>query len=116
MHISFSPQRRDDTLSVSKNGDKLRINGELFSFVTLPEGGTIPAGVIPCEWIVGPVERVNGEVRLTLVLPHGPTPSAEVSFPVALVDPPDGDLAIPFDPQQDGPSVPTMEEPADVDG
>jgi hypothetical protein len=32
MRISFSLQRRDDSLAVTKDGDKLRINGELFSF------------------------------------------------------------------------------------
>jgi hypothetical protein len=97
MKISLSPQRRDDSLVVIKDGEKLRINGELFSFVSLPDGGTIPAGEIPCEWIAGPVERVNGEINLTLVLPHGPNPSQAVAYPDILVDPPDGALAIPFD-------------------
>lgn len=106
MRISFSPQRRNDTLSVIKDGDKLRINGELFSFAALPDGATIPAGEVPCEWIAGPVERIDGEIHLTLTLPHGPNPSKEVAFPSDLVNPPDGPLAIPSN----------AEEPADVDG
>lgn len=106
MHIKFSPQRRDGALEVIKNGDKLRINGDLFSFASLPDGASIPAGTVPCEWIVGPVERINGEVILTLVLPHGPNPSQGVAFPEPLIGPRDGKLAIPADP---------IKEPSDVD-
>lgn len=95
MHISFSPQRRDDSLVVSKQGDVLTINGAAFDFSSLPDGGTIPAGGVPCEWIVGPVERIEGELRLTLLLPHGPTPPQAVTFPQPLADPADGLLAIP---------------------
>jgi hypothetical protein len=97
MNISLSPQRRDDSLTVIKDGGKLRINSELFSFVSLPDGATIPAGEVPCEWIVGPVERIDGESHLTLILPHGPNPSPAVAYPDAVIDPPDGPLALPFD-------------------
>lgn len=105
MHISFSPQRRDDTLTPERTSpDRLRINGELFNFGPLPDGGTIPAGKIPCDWIVGPVERINGEIHLTLILPHGPNPSHAVAFPVPIHVTEDGPIAIPHD-----------EETADVD-
>ncbi|POO54406.1 hypothetical protein CPJ18_02615 [Agrobacterium rosae] len=108
MKISLSPQRRDDTLTVEKNGDRLRINGELFNFGPLPDGATIPAGVTPCELIVGPVSRINGEIELTLILPHGANPSQAVAFPVALVSPPDGILALPFDPEPEPPIMPEL--------
>lgn len=108
MHISFSPQRRDDTLSLERtSGDRLRINGELFNFNTLEDGDLIPAGAIPCEWIVGPVEKVDGEVRLTLILPHGPNPSQAVAFPEPITVTQDGPIAVPHD-------EPAQEEPADV--
>lgn len=97
MRISFSPQRRDDALVVSKLGDVLTINGEAFDFSPLPAGATIPAGEVPCPWIVGPVERVGSDLRLTLILPHGPSPSAAVAFPSDLVNPPNGPVAIPQD-------------------
>src|SRR5690606_35784277 len=97
MRISFSPQRRDDTLTVEKTGDRLRINGELFNFNTLPDGGTLPAGSIPCDWIVGPVERVDGEIHLTLVLPHGPNPSHAVAFPDPIKVTEDGPISVPRD-------------------
>jgi hypothetical protein len=109
MRISFSPQRRDDSLEVSKAGDVLTIKGQVFDFSSLPDGGAIPAGEVPCEWITGPVERVGGELHLTLILPHGANPSAAVAFPAEIVGPTDGPIAVPFD-------APAMEEPADVDG
>lgn len=98
MLINLSPIRRDAILSVSRKGDVLTINGDSFDFGPLPDGAIIPAGNVPCEWIVGPVERVSGQLRLTLILPHGPNPSAAVAFPSAIVNPPDGAIVLPADP------------------
>jgi hypothetical protein len=82
MRISFSPQRRDDTLTLERTTqDRIRINGELYNFNPLAEGDTLPAGEVPCEWIVGPVTRVNGEIHLTLIRPHGPNPTHAEAFP-----------------------------------
>ena len=107
MRISFSPQRRDDALVLEKtSGDRLRINGDLFNFNTLGDGDTIP--VVPCDWIVGPVEKVDGEVRLTLILPHGPNPSPLVANPLPITVTDDGPIDVPSDPE------PT-EEAEDVD-
>lgn len=108
MRIFFTPQRRDDTLTLEKsNGDRLRINGELFNFDTLPDGGSIPAGQVPCGWVAGPVDRVNGELHLTLILPHGPNPSEAVAFPQPINVSFDGVIAVPHDEP--------VEEPDNVD-
>ncbi|RVI42827.1 hypothetical protein [Sinorhizobium medicae] len=115
MKIDLSPQRRDDLLEVTKAGDALTINGMAFDFSALPDGATIPAGEVPCEWLVGSVERIAGELHLTLILPHGPGPSQAVAFPPPLIDPPDGVIALPADPPLSNPD-PAEEEPADVDG
>lgn len=105
MYIFFFPQRRDDTLTLERTSpDRIRINGEMFNFSPLADGDTIPAGEVPCEWIAGPVERINGEIHLTLILPHGPNPSQAVAFPEPVHVTQDGPIAIPQD-----------EEPADVD-
>lgn len=105
MRISFAPQRRDDVLSLEKsNGNRLRINGELFNFNPLVDGDTIPAGVIPCEWIIGPVERIDGEVSLTLILPVGANPSQAVAFPEAMTVVDDGPISIPYDPEPEEPA------------
>lgn len=111
MRISFSPQRRDDVLAVVKAGETLTINGSSFDFAGLPDGATLPAGEVPCDWITGAVERIGGDLHLTLILPHGPNPSAAVAFPAPIIDPPDGPLAIPRDPEPTN-----VEEPANVDG
>lgn len=112
MRISFSPMRRDDALTLEKSsGERLRINGELFNFNPLAEGDTVPAGAIPCDWIVGPVERVGGEVCLTVILPHGPNPSPAVAFPEPITVIEDGPVAIPQDPAPE----PQPEEPVNVD-
>ncbi|WP_085043868.1 hypothetical protein [Ensifer aridi] len=115
MKINLTPQRRDDALEVARAGDVLTINGQAFDFSGLPDDATILAGEIPCEWIVGPVERIAGELHLTLILPHGPNPSEAVAFPQPLIDPPDGVIALPVDPL---PAIAEVidEEPANVDG
>jgi len=97
MRISLSPIRMDAGLVVSKVGDMLTINGETFDFSDLPDGATIPAGEVPCEWIVGPVERVDGDLRLTLILPYGYNAPVERRHPDPIVDPADGLLVFPGD-------------------
>ncbi|MEF2552037.1 hypothetical protein VQ042_11800 [Aurantimonas sp. A2-1-M11] len=107
MRISLFPQRRDDPVPTLEKtaGDRLRINGELFNFNTLEDGDTIPAGAVPCDWIVGPVQRIDGEVHVAVILPHGPNPSFGVAFPEPITVSEDGVIALPSDP----------EEPANVD-
>lgn len=114
MKISLSPQRRDDALEVVKTGDTLTINGAPFDFSALPDGASIPAAEIPCDWIAGPVERIAGDLHLTLILPHGPNPSQAVAFPQPIINPPDGVIALPADPAPM--PVEVEEEPANVDG
>jgi len=101
MRISFNPQRRDERLTLEKSsGDRLRVNGELFNFGTLMEGDTIPEGAIPCEYICGPVRRINGEICLTLYLPHGANPSHSVAFPEPIIVVADGPIFLPTDEEQ----------------
>jgi len=95
MHVTLSPQRRDDTLSVTKAGNVLTINGDEIDFSVIPDGATLPAEASPHPFIVGPVERIGGVLHLTLLLPHGPDASQAVRFPTSLIDPPDGLLELP---------------------
>lgn len=87
--------RSDAPLSVIKSGDALTINGEVFDLASLPDGATIPLGEIPCEWIAGSVERVDGELHLALILPHGPDPEPWQAFPLPLDAVPDGAVDLP---------------------
>lgn len=94
MLISFFPQRRDDALEVHKQGDVLTINGEAFDFTDLPDGGMIAFGDCPCDWLMAPIERVGGELRVTLALPFR-IGNRHVAAPPPLENPPDGQLVLP---------------------
>ncbi|MCA0027327.1 MULTISPECIES: hypothetical protein [unclassified Mesorhizobium] len=108
MHISFSPQRRDDALTLEKTGDVLTVNGEQFNFNGLADGDTIKREDIPGEWFAGDVTKTGGEVYIVLTLPHGPRPSRAVAFPDPIVGTEDGPIAVPQD-------EPPVEETANVD-
>ena len=95
MKINLSPQRRDDTLTVTKQGDTLTINGIAYDFSQLPDGGTLPGDAVDCEYVIGSVNRVNGELELTLLLPHGPNASEAARFPEPIIDPADGEVELP---------------------
>ena len=95
MKIYLSPQRRDDTLTVFKQGDILTINGTDYDFTDLPDGGTLPADAVDSEFVIGSLDRVNGELELTLLLPHGPNASEAARFPEPIIDPADGEVELP---------------------
>jgi len=95
MRISFSPQRRDDTLSVSKQADTLTINGIAYDLSVVPDGATLPASAVDCAFVTGDIERIDGDLHLTLILPHGPSPSHAAAFPEPMINPPDGLLELP---------------------
>lgn len=95
MHITLIPQRRDDRLTVSKQGDTLKINGVDFDFSVIPDGATLPASAVDCEYITGSVERKGGVLHLALLLPTGPDASQAANFPEPLINPADGVLELP---------------------
>lgn len=97
MHITLSPVRLDETLTASRTGDVLTLNGAAFDFGPLPEDATLPAEAIDSPWIVGPVSRIDGELHLTLRLPHGPNPSQAVAFPEPIHVTEDGPIPLPTD-------------------
>ncbi|EKF43964.1 hypothetical protein NA8A_04110 [Nitratireductor indicus C115] len=99
MHIDLSPQHRDASLTVEKQGDILTINGAPYDFSSIPEGATVEN--VPCDFIVGPVSRINGEIHLTLISPHGGYPTETEAFPPALEVAPDG-VIIDFNPAAKG--------------
>jgi hypothetical protein len=96
MKITFLPQRRDERLELHRAGDVLTINGEEFDFAPLPEGATLPAEAIDSDWITGPVERIEGALHMTLILPHGPRAAEATRFPAALFVNGNGPVAVPL--------------------
>lgn len=96
MRIFFSPQRRDGALTLEKtSGDRLRVNGQLLNFNGLNDGDTIRGKDVPCEWIVGDIHRADGELHVTVILPHGPNPSPAMAFPEPVTATEDGPIAVP---------------------
>ncbi len=96
MIIKFSPQRRDDNLTLSKQGDILTINNVSYDFSPIPDGGTLPKEAIDCEFVCGDIERINGEIHISLILPHGPNPSHDVAFPEPITVIADGQVVLPI--------------------
>ena len=95
MHIKLSPTRRDETLTASRDGDTLTLNGDEFDFSPLGEGETLPADAIDSPWIAGDVTRTDGALHITLRLPHGANAPEETRFPEPIIDPSDGEVALP---------------------
>jgi len=96
MKITLSPQRRDDTLTITKQGDVLTINDTEYNFTQLPDGGTLPKEAVGCEWILSDVSRVNSELEFTLLLPITANASEAARFPQPIINPADGVLELPL--------------------
>ncbi|CUH67958.1 hypothetical protein TG4357_03306 [Thalassovita gelatinovora] len=95
MKITLFPQRRDDSLSLSKTGDILTVNGTDFDFSTLTEGEVLPREDVACDWIASDVTRTGGVLHLALILPHGSDAPVETKFPAPLTITADGPITLP---------------------
>lgn len=97
MNIHFDVYRGDEDVVISKQGDRLTINGEEFDFSAIPEGALLPASAVKSEFISSarPIERLNGEIHLTLRIPHKENASKERRFLEPIVDAPNGFLELP---------------------
>ena len=51
---------------------------------------------VDCEFIVSDVNRVNGEIELTILLPHGANASHEARFPEPINMTSDGQVVLPI--------------------
>ena len=94
MHITLSPSRRDDRLTLAKKGDTLTINGEAFDLSAIPDGATLPREAVACEWLASDIDRIGGVLHLTLILPHGANAPHEARFPEPIVAT-DGPIVLP---------------------
>lgn len=95
MIIYFTPQQRDDSLTITKSGDSLNINGTEFDFTAVPEGGVLPRAAVDCEHLASDVTRTGGRITLTLLLPLGPNASEAARFPEPINNPADGEVELP---------------------
>ncbi len=94
MIIKLSPVRSDADLSVFKSGDTLEVNAVAIDLSRLPDGATLPAEAVGCDFVVAPIERINGDLVLTLMLPHAADAPQAARFPVDLY-PVDGQVQLP---------------------
>nr|WP_279153298.1 tail fiber assembly protein [Pseudomonas mosselii] len=95
INILLSPVYLTRSLSMSRTGDVVRLNGAVCDFGRLAEGSSLPASAIQSEWFDGQVDRVEGNLHLRIRLPHGPNAPEETRFPVPIVVSVDGLIALP---------------------
>lgn len=79
MKIRFSPIRMDTSLDAFLTEETLTLNGVDYDFSHIEEGQSDEDH--NCYWVIGGVSRVDGELELTLLLPHGGNPPNETIFP-----------------------------------
>lgn len=103
MQIKLSPIRSDSALAVHMAGDILTVNGVAYDFGPLPDGAILPRDAVACPWLASDVARLDGEIVLTLRLPHGPNAPEETRFPQPIIVSQDGPIALPpFDTAPEG--------------
>jgi|SRR5690625_531523 len=100
MIINFTPQgnRSDKLESLEKQGSALLINGVPYDFSVIPDGATLPNATeaTGCELIRGKVERIDGVLHITLLLPYSTMPQPQsVLFPEPIHVTQDGEVQLP---------------------
>jgi hypothetical protein len=71
MRITLWPDLVDWPIKASVSGDVIKINGENVDLSGIPEGYRLPGAAVGNKWFVESdyVERVDGELRVTIRLP-----------------------------------------------
>ena len=103
MKITFTPQLRADTLSLSVDGDVLTVNGTGYDFSPLAEGGTLPREAVGCPLLASDVTREGGHITLTLILPHGSDAPEAARFPQPITVTQTGPIQLPMTYAEDAP-------------
>lgn len=96
MKINLVPIRMDEQLEVKVYGNAIWLNGEEFDFSPLPEGSILPSCAIDSKWFFGKVSKTNGEIELTILLPHGSDAPQETRFPTPITTSEDGPVTLPL--------------------
>jgi len=104
MKITLYPQRRDDELTLSLHGEHLTVSGDVLDLSTIPDGATVPMEAIDNLFIAGPIERIDGELRVSLLLPQSSPfgvfdEAGMMRPPYDLVINQDGDISLPVEPK-----------------
>lgn len=94
--IKLSPQNRPNSATYVKLGDTISVNGEVFDFSRIQEGDTLPKEAISSDWFGGDVERIGGQLSITLFSPCPPNCSPEQAFPTPVTMTDDGIIPLPL--------------------
>lgn len=95
MKITFSPARHAERPDIETRGETLIIDGEAFDLSTIPEGATLPGEAVASMWVCGPVERIDGQLHLTLLLSHDADAPNGTMFPDPVRVTSDGPVPMP---------------------
>ena len=85
MKINFNPQRSDADLIVSVSGDIVVINGDAFDFSAIPDGATLTSSAVSGSNFSGDISRINGEIELSVILPHKENAPTSITFPASVL-------------------------------
>lgn len=97
IHIHLSPQRRNDTLEVERQGETLLFNGRQIDLASYDPTKTA------CEWIIGSPELRNDGWHVSVLLPHGPAAPETTRFPSPIELKSNGPVSLP----DYGPKIPS---------
>lgn len=95
MLIKLSPIRSDAPLVVFRFKDQLTVNGVALDFTALQEGASLPPEAVGSSDVLEPIERVNGQLIVTLRLPHAADAPESARFPADIINPTDGPVSLP---------------------
>lgn len=104
MKITLYPQRRDDELTLSLLGDRLTVSGDVLDLSGIPDGATVPMEAIDNPFICGPIERINGDLHVRLLLPRSSPfgvfdDAGTMRQPLEVTVTQDGDISLPVEPK-----------------
>ncbi|SPF81793.1 hypothetical protein [Pseudoprimorskyibacter insulae] len=107
MHLSFTPMRRDDALTLTCEGETLYFNGVALDLSAIADGACLAASDLGCDWLAGDVCRTGGALHVSVILPHGARAPQQTLFPAPVTVVADGPVPLPpYDlPPDPGPEV-----------
>ena len=96
MIINYSPQQRNETLTLSKQGDTLTINDTEIDFSPLESGTKLPLDVCQAysPFLLATQRNEDGELELTILLPHSANATQAALHPQP-INPSDGPVEVP---------------------
>jgi len=97
MIVTFSPQLRNGTLALEKQGDRLIINGEAIDFSPLLPGYKLPFEECQAAspLLLGAERSTEGDLSVQVLLPMGANATDAAKYPQPIINPADGEIEVP---------------------